>query len=191
VRDILKLGSTLTVYSLLAGTALAFVNITSSPRIAQNRIMAEKAAREEVLPGMAGGFEERVADNGFRYWVGYRDALKSSPEGYLFISRAEGYSSRIAVMVGVDTAGVITGAKVVFQQETPGLGTRIEEVRHGESDPWFMRQFIGKTAADDFRVRKDGGDIEAITGATISSRAVTKAFEDGLSILSEIIGGSS
>ncbi|MCD6308184.1 MAG: RnfABCDGE type electron transport complex subunit G [Candidatus Latescibacteria bacterium] len=190
--DILKLGSILTLYSLLAGTALAFVNITSSPRIEQNRLEAEKSAREEVLPGMAGGFVERADGDGFRYWIGYRDARKSSPEGYLFISRAEGYSSTIAVMVGVDTAGVVTGAKVISQRETPGLGARIGEVRHGESDPWFMRQFIGKTIADnDFRVIKDGGGIEAITGATISSRAVTKAIRDGLSTLSEIIGGSS
>jgi electron transport complex protein RnfG len=57
------------------------------------------------------------------------------------------------------------------QQETPGLGARIVEVRPGGEKPWFTSQFEGKSG-DELRLKKDGGGIDAITGATISSRAV-------------------
>ena len=70
---------------------------------------------------------------------------------------------------------VITGIKVASQQETPGLGTRIEELRRGEKEPWFQSQFRGKGAEAAIKLVRGGGPdgIEAITGATISSRAVT------------------
>ena len=77
-------------------------------------------------------------------------------------------------MVGVDTTGAIVGVQVLSQQETPGLGARIEEVKYGEKDPWFQRQFVGKSAAS-VAVDKDGGEIQSVTGATISSRALSKS----------------
>ena len=63
---------------------------------------------------------------------------------------------------------------MLSQVETPGLGTKVEEVKYGEDDPWFTRQFLGKTA-NAVAVDKDGGDIQSITGATISSRALAKS----------------
>ena len=92
-------------------------------------------------------------------------------------------------MVGVDTSGAITGVIVLFQQETPGLGARIEEIRHGETTPWFTRQFIGKLASDTFAVAKDGGDIDSIKGATISSRTVAESIGQGLHTLQIKVGG--
>ena len=77
-------------------------------------------------------------------------------------------------MVGVDSLGAIQGMKVLKQVETPGLGTKVEEIKYGEEDPWFTRQFLSKQA-DQVAVDKDGGDIQSITGATISSRALTQS----------------
>jgi len=175
-------------YALVAGAALAFVNIQTKPLIEENRAKVENTARSDVLQDMAGGFEQKEA-NGFAYWVGYRDAAKSEIGGYIFIARGPGYSSTVETMVGVDPSGVIKGAIILFQQETPGLGAKVEEVHHGESDPWFPRQFVGIGAADDISVVKDGGTIDAITGATISSRAVTESIERGLDTLMSIVGG--
>ena len=87
MRDILKLGAILMIYSLIAATALAFVNIKTIPRIKQNKINAEKNARAEVLPGMTGGYELQDEQSGFPYWIGYSDELKSDPDGYIFIAR--------------------------------------------------------------------------------------------------------
>jgi len=177
------------VYSLVAGSALALVNLKSMPRILENRLEAENAARKDVLPGMDGGYELTDDGSGFPYWTGYRDTGKSDPGGYIFIAREKGYSSTIESMVGVDTSGAVTGVIVLFQQETPGLGARIEEIRHGEKTPWFTRQFIGKSPSDTFTVAKDGGDIDSITGATISSRAVSGSIGQGLQTLQIKVGG--
>ena len=185
MRDILRLGIILAVFALVAGVALAFVNIKTMPRIIENKLRAEKEARAEVLPGMAGGYEERGKGSGFTYWIGFPDTAKSETGGYVFTTDGRGYSSTILTMVGVDVDGAITGVKILEQQETPGLGAKIEEVRHGEKDPWFTRQFKGKTVSDTITVTKDGGDIDAITGATISSRTVTNAINRGIAELME------
>ena len=188
MRDILKLGAILMIYSLVAAGALAFVNIETIPQIRQNKMDAEDAARALVLPGMAGGYELKNEGSDFLYWIGYRDAQKSEPGGYIFITRESGYSSTLEIMVGV-LDDKITGVKILFQQETPGLGAKTEEVRHGETEPWFTSQFKGKSASDNIRVIKDGGSIDSITGATISSRAVTDAINRGLLELQRKVGG--
>ena len=187
----MKLGIILMVYALVAGGALAFVNIKTDPLIIKNRIAEENNARAEILPVMAGGYEEKNERSDFPYWIGYRDAGKKEIGGYVFIALGTGYSSVISAMVGVDPGGKIIGVKVLSQQETPGLGAKVVEIRHGESDPWFTRQFSGKTVQDDIKVKKDGGTIDSITGATISSRAVTNSINAGLKKLMGIVGGAS
>ena len=91
-------------------------------------------------------------------------------------------------MVGVDREMKITGIKIAFQQETPGLGTRIEEVRKGDSAPWFQEQFRGKTLESLEVVRAaDPERIEAITGATISSQAVANSVREAVEKLQNVI----
>ena len=94
-------------------------------------------------------------------------------------------------MVGVDNSMTLTGIKIAFQQETPGLGTRVEEVKSGSKSPWFQDQFKGKKL-DQLQVVRGKTDdmIEAITGATISSRAVTKSVREAVQSLSEKTGQS-
>ncbi len=196
MRDILKLGIILMIYSLVAGASLAYVNILTKEQIAGNQTAAENAARAEALPGMEGGFVEQKPDmnvNGYSYpwWIGYKDQAKTTPGGYVFIASGKGYSSVIRTMVGAGLDGKITGMKVIFQQETPGLGTKAVEVRYGEKDPWFYRQFTGKSAEDNLRVKKDGGQIDAITGATITPRAITDSINKGLTALQKVAGGKS
>jgi Na+-translocating ferredoxin:NAD+ oxidoreductase subunit G len=194
VRDILKLGIVLMVYSVIAGASLAYVNLMTKEKVASNKTLAEELARKEVLPGMEGGFDLKgkmaVGSYEFPWWIGYTDQAKSSVGGYVFIAKGKGYSSVIETMVGVGKDFKITGIKVVFQQETPGLGTKITEIKYGENDPWFYRQFKGKSVEDNLKVKKDGGTIDAMTGATISPRAVTDSINKGLTKLKEAAGGS-
>ncbi len=189
MRDILKLGFILMAYTLAVGVALAFVNVKTTPLIEANKVAAENNARAEVLPDMAGDYILQDAENDFTYWIGYRDSGRTEIGGYIFITHAPGYSSTVDAMVGVDTNGAITGVKILFQQETPGLGAKCEEIAHGESEPWFTRQYRGKTASDDIKVNKDGGGIDSITGATITSRAITNTISGDLVSLSEITKG--
>ena len=74
-------------------------------------------------------------------------------------------------MVGMDTNGIITHIKILSQDETPGLGAKIVEVANGESEPWFQRQFSGKKASDLDHA------VDAITGATITSKAVIDSIQ--------------
>ncbi len=189
MRDILRLGLTLMAYALTAGAALAFVGIKTMPVIAENLARAEEEARDAVLPGMNGGFE-RFDSDGFAYWTGYRDEAKSDIGGYIFVAQGAGYSSEIRTMVAVDEYFSIINTKVMFQQETPGLGTKIAEVESGEKEPRFMSQFRGISVDGQAQLRADGGEIDAISGATVSSRAVADSIDRGRMTLLEIVGGN-
>ena len=191
MHNILKLSVILMIYALFAGAALALVNIKTISLIEENKLNVEEETRTQVLSDTDGGFELKGEGSNFPYWIGYRDAGKKEPGGYIFVTRGNGYSSTIETMVGVDMDGKIKDAKILFQQETPGLGAKVEEIRYGETEPWFTKQFKGKTVTDDIRVIKDGGNIDAVTGATISSRAVTNSINSGLVELEKTIGGGS
>ncbi len=83
----------------------------------------------------------------------------------------KGYSGRIEIIVGVDQEGVIKNIEVVSHAETPGLGSKM-------SSPKFKDQFIGWKLEDQpIKVKKDGGKVDAISGATISSRAFSDAVQ--------------
>ena len=102
--------------------------------------------------------------------------------------RDSGYSGNIAIMVGVDPQGEVTGMEILSHAETPGLGDKITQ-------PWFKDMFKGKSLDNaDWRVKKDGGEFDQITGATISPRAVVGAIRRGLEFFrehqDEILGAS-
>ncbi len=97
--------------------------------------------------------------------------------GYLISGNKYGYSSDIEFIVGIDTEDNIVGVSVVSQKETPGLGTEVD------SDS-FLDQFIGKQKSDLF-LKKDGGDIDAVTGATISSKAIIDGLRESLGEIDE------
>lgn len=183
-------------YSLAAGAALGFVNLRTKPIIKANKEATENSARLEVLPGMNGGFEFKgnltVDGREFPWWIGYKDDAKKEPGGYVFTAKGKGYSSVVETMVGVGIDGKITGDKILAQQETPGLGTKVLESRPNENDPfWFTKQFIGKSAEDNLKVKKDGGSIDAVTGATVTPWAITNSINKGLVKLKETVGGKS
>ena len=188
MRDIAKIGCILMIYTLVVGVALAFVNIKTEPIIEANKVAAENAARAEVLPDMTGDYELQGEDTDFSCWIGYKDVEKSEIGGYIVIARESGYSSIIETMIGTDVDGIITGVKILFQQETPGLGAKSVEILRGESEPWFTRQFRGKSIMDGIKIAEDGGSIDAITGATITSRAITDSINREVIKLKEIMG---
>jgi len=98
--------------------------------------------------------------------------------GYIINAEGKGYSSTIKAMVAVSVDYTIQKVKILEQQETPGLGTNCEK-------PEFLQRFIGKkyenyAAGFSLKVDKDGGNIQSISGATITSRAVTKAIREAM-----------
>lgn len=88
-------------------------------------------------------------------------------QGVAIHVQTKGYGGPLKLLVGFDKSGAVAGAKVVESQETPQLGSRA-------TDPKFIAKFVGKSGI--FRLSKDGGEIDAVAGATISSLAVTTAI---------------
>lgn len=158
----IRYGMILLVICLCASLVLSVTYKFTHSRIEAQQNTEEKDALDEVFPE-ANKFEDRAIDNK-AYYVArkYNDEL-----GYIIKAEAKGYSGLISMLVGFDFKGEIKGIKILSHQETPGLGAKIDEILRGESKPWFLKQFKGKIAQD--LVLKD---IQAITGATISSKAV-------------------
>ena len=190
MRYILKLGAILMVYCLVAGSLLAFVQIKTAPIIKANKEAASgDVVRVQVLPDMDGGFVQNEEGAEFTYWTGYKDAAKSDPGGYIFIAYGKGYQSTVETMVGVDTDFTITGTIVLFQQETPGMGDKIDKLLPGQEHPW-VHQFVGISSSDKIALSDDDGVIDGITGATVTSLAVTKSIDLGLKNLQASLSGA-
>ena len=192
-ENIIKLGLILAAICLVAAAALGTADWLTREKVAAQRAKKQRQALEVVLPEAA-GFSRQKSGEKIDYFIG-RDK-EDKIIGYAFAGSARGYSSLIRVMVGVDPAGEITGIEITEEKETPGLGTKAEEVPVDETlweaiagggkeyeavRPWFQVQFAGKTL-EDLNVVTGPTDqnIQALTGATITSRAVTRAVREGL-----------
>lgn len=188
MKDILKLGGILLLVTAIAGAALSMVNSITRPKIEMQKRLVLERALTKALPTADKNAIIHIEEDGEDFYKGYANADTSDLVGYAFVAFGPGYSSVIETMVGVDTVGQISGLTVLHQVETPGLGTKVEEIKYGEDSPWFTRQFISRSWKG-LAVDKDGGEINSITGATISSRAVTNSIREGLKDLEETLGG--
>jgi electron transport complex protein RnfG len=151
-----------------AAGALAFVNQMTKPKIIAQAKLERKTAFEDVAPE-ADDFREVVPG---KAW----DALSNGEKvGSVIVTVATGYSGNIGIVIGLDADNAVTGVKILSQSETPGLGAKIVERS-------FLEQFQGKTA-ESVVLKKDDpsrGRIDAISAATISSRAVTNTVRSAI-----------
>ena len=114
----------------------------------------------------------------------YAATRNGQPTGFALQTRGQGYAGPIELLLGVDSEGELLGVRVIAHSETPGLGDKIEIAK----DDWilgFDGRSLSNTPPEKWRVRKDGGDIDALTGATVTPRAVVKAVYRGLLFLEE------
>lgn len=184
--------------NLVATSILAGVYIVTKPRIEQQKKLLREEALREVMPEEVGDRLEPVKEDGeVKYWKVFKDPGYRL-RGYVFIAKKYGYSGVIETMVGMKRDGTITGVKILSHNETPGLGAKIVEIvtdktitsalksifskkKQAEKSlsPYFTEQLKG------LDIRKvDIGNIDAITGATISSKAVVDSMRsEGLEIL--------
>lgn len=178
MRNVARLAVVLFTICVVTSGLLAFVDSVADPRIKKNKALEAARLRAEALvgPGKAVTFSDRIEVGGL---VCYEGTVDGKPVGTVFmVSAKEGYAGTIGIMVGVDPSGEkITGVRITEHTETPGLGANIVQVRPGEDEPWFLRQF--KNLGTGRILLKPKGEIDAITAATISSRAVTDAVRQG------------
>ncbi len=166
----------LLVIALIAGLALGAVYAVTKAPIEQQQVEAANAARAAVLPDAA-TFVEKAQTGVF---MGYDKTGVLC--GYATTGVCKGYGGEIEVTVGMNLDGEITGVTVggTNFSETAGLGARTKEAA-------FRDQFIGMSGQ--IALKKDGGTVDAVTSATISSRAVTGEVNALLAMLSAEIGG--
>lgn len=184
MREIMKLGIILLVITTVAAAILGYTNAVTTEPIANQVLQANILARQSVLPE-ATNFEA-VSDDVFDGYDGVLEVHKgtngSELVGYTVKTTSGGYGGPIEIMVGIDNNGVIQGVSVGNHTETPGLGAKA-------TDENFKGQYKGKEAASDLVVIKSGvpkdNEIQAIAGATISSRAVTNGVNMATKLFNE------
>jgi electron transport complex protein RnfG len=161
VLFVLRLALTLLAITSVVAVALAGVNMITAPAIAELNAQNTQAAIQAVLPG--GGSEVDFTDD-----TGLVSVVYKGEAGYAVQVAPAGFDGPITMMVGIDFEGNVLGISVIKHTETAGLGAvAAAKTSAGET---FRGYFVGQSGS--VAVSKDGGSVEAITGATITSRAV-------------------
>lgn len=155
MKEMARYGLTLALICAIASGLLASANALTKSKIIAQAQAEEEMGLKEVLPGAA-HFEPVKSQEEIIYYKGHDK--EGRLVGIAFKAAQKGYSSVVETVAGMKSDGTIIAIKVVSQNETPGLGSGITE-------PEFTGQFAGKSIAG-------LNEIQAITGATISSRAV-------------------
>ncbi|HBC78210.1 MAG TPA: RnfABCDGE type electron transport complex subunit G [Bacteroidales bacterium] len=165
----------LTLIALVSSALLGFVYELTKEPIALSNLNKKLNAIKLVVPE----FNNNPNDEMFRLSTGEGDSLEVYPAkkddvivGYAVNTfTSKGFSGNISLMAGFRPDGTIINISVLEQKETPGLGTKMTE-------PGFKDQFNEKNPAEfQLKVKKDGGPVDAITAATISSRAFCDAVQ--------------
>ncbi|MDQ6987072.1 MAG: RnfABCDGE type electron transport complex subunit G [Mariprofundaceae bacterium] len=178
-RDMLRMVVALTLVTMIAAALLGVTDkFTREPILQAQREMLHRSLGQ-VLPPHANSplddaFDIKLAD-GMRTVYIARDAHNQVLGFAWEVIAPDGYSGSIRILMGVLPSGAIHAVRITDYRETPGLGDGI--VRN---QPW-LDFFIGKTTSNvRWAVKKDGGDFDQFTGATITPRAVVKAVHKGL-----------
>ena len=171
-----------TILCVVAGFLLAWAHSVTKAPIERARKAEMIAALRKVLPECDNDVLADVKvfkDNKGQAWTFHIARLKGSYVGTAFLADSrKGYGGAISTLVGVRADATVNGIEIISaDKETPGLGAKVRE-------RFFRCQFTNRSALDLAwdALTKDGGQINAITGATISSRAVTAAVRTGLQI---------
>lgn len=179
MKENLKLGVTLLIITAIAGLILAFAfDITRAPIEARKNDEQAKAMKV-VLDGDAFKLlDGKKSDNVLEAFEAKKGG---NPAGYVFKVTTSGYGGEIKMLVGIDADSKVSGIEILSLSETPGLGTKVKD------DPSYLEQFKGKSAEAELVL---GTDIKAISGATISSTAVTNGVNTAIEFFNTNLKGA-
>lgn len=190
VKHALSTAGIMVGFSIVGTIVLATTFFSTRAPIAESERQAKLKLFEQVLPPSM--HDNDLLKDGVKIAAGgdlgnrdetlaYRARLNGQPSAVVLESVApDGYSGDIKLLIAVRSDGELLGVRVVSHKETPGLGDYIDI---GRSD-WIRKSFDGqsltKTNEDGWRVKKDGGQFDYMTGATITPRAIVKAVHKAL-----------
>jgi electron transport complex protein RnfG len=176
MRDMIKMVVVLTVLSTFSGGLLAAIRIGTKEKIEYQQLKFVKGpAIRAILEGASNDpivdrFKVQDGDTERNFFVGVFDG---TPDRVVFETSGKGYGGEIGLMVGVNlNDDKIAGIGITTHSETPGVGSR------AKSDPAFASQFKGLPFIGAFKVKTEGGQVDAVSGATITSRGVCTALTD-------------
>ena len=168
VANIAKPTLILTAICTVVTLLLAMTNMLTVNRIAQNAAKKAAESRKKVLAAD----EYKPLDAEGAVYGAYDE--NGSMIGVVVTTVSSGYGGKIEVMTGIKSNGQVSGVNILSMEETPGLGAR------GKEDS-FLKQYKGMDNSN-IAVSKDGGEINALSGATITSRAITRAVNEAIEI---------
>ncbi len=178
MREMIKMIIVLTILATLSGGLLAAIRDNTQERI-ENQVLEfvkgpaiRSILKEATNDPIVDRFQLKVEDVEHTFFVG---VFNGEPRAVTFETSGKGYGGDVGLMVGIDVENnQIVGVGVTTHAETPGMGAK------AQTDPSFVAQFRELPLDQPVKVTGDGGNINAISGATITSRAVCNATNDAL-----------
>lgn len=187
--SVMRSGVTLAAIAAVCTTLVAFTHRLTDERIAANDQAWLEQSLQPALSGLF--FDSGVSESvltipaphelpGSEDAIIYRVYSGVSPVAALFVvSARDGYAGAIKMLVGIDISGKVTGVHVLAHRETPGLGDRIES-----SKTDWVQQFDGRSLGNPvtggWKIKRDGGDFDQLSGASVTPRAIVKAVRETL-----------
>ena len=172
----------LTAVCLVCAALLGGVYVLTEASIEEAAQKALKASISEVLPDGGELSQAKKAElEGVSYEY-YESLQEGTVAAYAVKSTTVGFGGPLTLMVGVLPDGTVYNTSVLAHSETPGLGAKCNQ------DEQFMKQWRGFGPEKKLLVRKDGGDVDAITASTITSRAYTKAVQQAVNVVRSLSG---
>ena len=170
----------LTVIALVAAAALAALNGVTKEPIAQAQQAKVENAIKMVIPDFV-RLEDQTVD-GHICHLGY-DAADALVGAAIEAGSDNGFGGHLQLMVGFGKEGAVTGYQILETHETPGLGAKAAQ--------WFQKDGKGdiidrQPAEEPLTVKKDGGDVDAISGSTITSRAFLAAVNEASAVFAQL-----
>ncbi len=171
----LRLSMALLTVAFVCALTLALIYQKTAPVIEKQKQMLLERSLQSVLK--ADSYSKQEGD------IIYYEAKngKDNIIGWALPLSGKGYGGDIQLLVGVDIKENITGVQVLEHSETPGLGSKINEIEYKQTESKFLKQFQGKNIENIILTKnKTENNIQAITGATISSKAVVDQIRLGI-----------
>lgn len=186
-KFIARVAGTLTAICLVVAALLGGVNAVTEDRIAAINLANTETALRAVAPTanefaaleLSDKMTAAASANGAKLTEAYEVKVGGESAGYAFKVVASGSQGNIEIIVGVDADNAVTGVSIVSNKETSGIGSKVMENKALPSGTGVLDQFIGMSGAGSLTV---GKNVDAISGATVSSKGVTKGVNAALAV---------
>lgn len=189
IASIRKNSLGLGIFAVVTAGLIAVTNYVTVDKIADNIVTAQLAAFTEILP--AHYFDNDLYNSKIELKADVLLGSEKSSNAYVAHLNGEfsaiifetvapgGYSGDLFLLVAIDKSGTVTGTRIISHKETPGLGDKVD-IKKSNWVTSFDNTSFNTLAPERWKVKKDGGDFDQFTGATITPRAVVNAVKNTL-----------